>query len=355
MRSIFKGVISLTLPAILLISCNNTQMTTQNTEQPPVTLVIHGGAGTILRENMSAEKEAEYREQLEEALNTGYSILEKGGSSLDAVEAVIALLEDSPLFNAGRGSVFNNKGKIEMDASIMDGKTMKAGAVASISNVKNPIKLARLVMDKSPHVMLIGEGAVEFGNLWDIQMESDEYFKTAQRWEQLQDAQKTDTIHLDHSAPAKGNKDNGYSPKKSDQKYGTVGAVALDREGNIAAATSTGGTTNKKYGRVGDSPIIGAGTYAENGVCGISSTGTGEYFIRLMVAYDIAALMKYKNFSIEEAARIVIQEKLKNLGGDGGVVGLDSKGNVVMEFNTAGMYRGFIRENGNPQVFIYKP
>ena len=355
MRRILTGLISLTLPAIFLISCNNKQMATQNIDQPPVTLVIHGGAGTILRGNMTAEREAEYRQKMEEALNAGYAILEQGGSSLDAVEAVIALLEDSPLFNAGKGSVFNNKGKIEMDASIMDGKTLNAGAVAGVSNVKNPIKLARLVMDKSPHVMMVGDGAVDFGNLWDIQMESDEYFKTTHRWQQLQDAQKTDTIQLDHAAPGNGSKGKGYSPKKDDQKYGTVGAVALDKKGNIAAATSTGGTTNKKYGRIGDSPIIGAGTYAENGVCGISSTGTGEYFIRLMVAYDIAALMKYRNLSIDEAARIVIHEKLKNLGGDGGVVGLDSKGNVIMEFNTEGMYRGLIREKGNPQVFIYKP
>lgn len=298
-------------------------------------IVIHGGAGTILKSSMTPEKEAAYNSALNEALQIGYKILENGGKSLDAVEAAIRYMEDSPLFNAGKGAVLTEKGEAELDASIMDGSTLMAGAVAGVKHVKNPIKLARLVMEKSPHVMMIGAGAEEFGKENGIEMVDPSYFITKERWEQYQKLLKRE------------------EEKKNSEKHGTVGAIALDKNGNLAAATSTGGMMMKKFGRVGDSPIIGAGTYANNNTCAVSATGYGEYFIRLGVAKDISALMEYKNYSLKKAADEVIA-KVGKLGGDGGVIALDKDGNVAMPFNTDGMYRGYYLNGGHPVIKIYK-
>jgi beta-aspartyl-peptidase (threonine type) len=322
---------------VLCISCTAENQTDEN----GIAFVIHGGAGTILKENMSPEMDSTYRAFLTESLLNGYQILKRGGSSLDAVETVVMGMEDSPLFNAGKGSVFTSAGTNEMDASIMDGSNLNAGAVAAIKNIKNPIKLARLVMEKSPHVMLAQEGAETFAEENGISSIEDNYFYTKRRWESLQRAKSRES------------ETSSFMDSANGELYSTVGAVALDKFGNIAAATSTGGRTNKRFGRIGDSPIIGAGTYANNKTCGISSTGHGEYFMRSLAAYDIAALMEYSGKSIQESAETVIQTKLTNLGGTGGIVGLDRKGNIVMEFNTAGMYRGYIKADGNPQVYIY--
>jgi len=299
-------------------------------------LVIHGGAGTILKSNMTPEKEAEYISKLNEALQTGYKILETGGSSLDAVVAVINIMEDSPLFNAGKGAVLTEKGVAELDASIMDGKTLKAGAIAGIKHVKNPITLARLVMDKSPHVMMIGEGAEEFAKENNIELVDNSYFITPNRWKQYQRMKEA------------------QDKKIKEEKHGTVGCVALDKNGNLAAGTSTGGMMMKKFGRVGDSPIIGAGTYANNNTCAISGTGHGEYFIRLSIARDISDLMAYKNLSLNDAANEVIMKKLPQLGGDGGIIAIDKNGNVAMPFNTEGMYRGYHISGEQLVIKIYK-
>ena len=309
-------------------------------------LVIHGGAGTITRQSMTAELEREYRAKLTEALQTGYKILKAGGSSLDAIEATIRVMEDSPLFNAGKGAVFTSAGTNELDSSIMDGATLKAGAVAGLKHVKNPISLARLVMEKSPHVMMVAEGAETFAKQQGVEMVSQKYFFTERRWKALQDVKRKER---------EGNKkEKEITPMPEDKKHGTVGAVALDQNGNLAAGTSTGGMTNKRFGRVGDSPIIGAGTYADNRTCGVSATGDGEYFIRLGVARDISALMEYKGKSVKEAAETVIMEKLTRLGGTGGVIALDKDGNHAWPFNTAGMYRGYIDADGKVVVEIYK-
>ena len=300
-------------------------------QQQKYGLVIHGGAGTILKKNMSPEKEAAYTEKLKEALTTGYKILDSGGTSLDAVNAVINIMEDSPLFNAGKGAVLTEKGEAELDASIMEGKTLAAGAVAGVKHIKNPINLARLVMEKSPHVMMIGDGAEEFAKQNNYELVDNKYFITEERWQQylkMKEAQ--------------------------DQKHGTVGCVALDKTGNLAAGTSTGGMMMKKFGRVGDAPIIGAGTYANNNTCAVSATGHGEYFIRLGVARDISSLMEYKNYSLRQAADEVINVKLTKLGGTGGVIAIDKNGNVTMPFNTEGMYRGYYINGGEPVVKIYK-
>lgn len=298
-------------------------------------IVIHGGAGTILKSNMTPEKETAYSTALNEALQIGYKILESGGKSLDAVEAAIVFMEDSPLFNAGKGAVLTEKGGAELDASIMDGSTLMAGAVAGVKHVKNPIKLARLVMEKSPHVMLIGVGAEEFGKENGLKMVDPGYFITKERWEQYQKLIKYE------------------ENKKKAEKHGTVGAVALDKSGNLAAATSTGGMMMKKFGRVGDSPIIGAGTYANNNTCAVSATGYGEYFIRIGVAKDISALMEYKDYTLNKAAEEVIA-KVGKLGGDGGVICIDKNGNVAMPFNTSGMYRGYLLNGSKPVTQIYK-
>lgn len=312
-------------------------------------LVIHGGAGTILKENMTPEKEVLYRDALTNALQRGYELLKSGKSSLDAVEASIHVLEDSPLFNAGKGAVFTHDGKNELDASIMDGKTLSAGAVAGVSKIRNPISAARLVMEKSEHVMMISKGAERFAKEEGLELVDPKYFWTQERWDGLQKALKEDSARavLDH-----GSKASKLSGQNIDNKFGTVGAVALDSEGNLAAGTSTGGMTNKKYGRVGDTPIIGAGTYANNETVAISCTGWGEFYIRNVAAYDVSALMAYKDLSVNEASRIVI-DKIDKMGGDGGLIALDKEGNVAMPFNTAGMYRGTVTEDGKIEVQIY--
>ena len=322
-----------------------------------VALAIHGGAGTILRENLTAEREAEYRAKLEEALRAGYGILEQGGTSLDAVTAAIQVMEESPLFNAGKGAVFTNDGKNELDAAIMDGKTRNAGTVAGISAVKSPVAAARAVMEQSPHVMLIGAGAEQFAQEQGLEMVDPSYFFTDRRYEQLQRIKETEQQELDHSGDTRDASDStqGYLDRHfPDRKFGTVGAVALDQEGNLAAATSTGGMTNKRYGRVGDVPIIGAGTYADNTSAAISATGHGEYFIRSVVAYDICALMKYKDLSLAEAADEVVEKKLVDMGGGGGVIAVDAQGNIAMPFNTSGMYRASIDTKGDMYIGIYE-
>ncbi len=292
-------------------------------------LVIHGGAGTITRARLSPEKEKLYREKLTHALETGYEILSADGSALNAVEAVIRIMEDSPLFNAGKGAVFTHAGTNELDASIMDGRTLKAGAVAGVKTIKNPISAARKVMEETRHVMLSGDGADQFAKEQGLEIVSPDYFFTKKRWDSLQNIKK-----------------------KSKEKHGTVGCAALDRHGNLAAGTSTGGLTDKLWGRIGDSPIIGAGTYADNLTCAVSCTGQGEYFMRGVLAYDVSALMDYKNYSVEKAAQSVI-DKLTERGGQGGLIALDSKGSISMVFNTEGMYRGFIKQRGKPEIYIY--
>lgn len=313
-------------------------------------MVIHGGAGTILKKNMSPEMEKSYIQALTAALQTGYDVLKSGKSSVDAVEASIHILEDSPLFNAGKGSVFTHEGKNEMDAAIMDGRTKMAGSVAGVTTIKNPISAARAVMEKSEHVMLVGRGAEVFSRRAGLEIVPPSYFYTKERWEGLRQAIKQDSIKAVINRASKGVK---LGAENHDDKFGTVGAVALDKSGNLAAGTSTGGMTNKKYGRVGDAPIIGAGTYANNATAGISCTGWGEYYIRNVVAYDISAMMEYKNMTVAAAAKAAI-EKVGDMGGDGGLIALDKKGNVTMAFNTEGMYRGTITENGIIEVLIYK-
>lgn len=305
-------------------------------------LVIHGGAGTILRSQMDEEKEKAYRSALEDALQAGSVLLEDGSSAMDAVRAAVVSLEDNILFNAGRGSVFGADGSHEMDASLMEGQTLMAGAVAAVRNIRNPIELAYAIMTKSPHVMLNGAGAVEFGKLHGLQVEPDGYFFSAMRHAQWEALQGTNEVALDH----------GQSPDH--KKFGTVGAVALDKYGNIAAATSTGGMTNKQYGRIGDSPIIGAGTYANNNTCAISCTGHGEPFIRAVTAYDVSCLMEYKGLGLEAAMNVVVHDKLIKLDGEGGMIGVDVKGNAAMVFNSAGMYRGMRTSDGRNEVSIYK-
>ena len=316
-----------------------------------ITLVIHGGAGTITRQNMTPEKEKAYQAALQQALQAGYDVLKKGGASLDAVEAAIHVMEESPLFNAGKGAVFTNEGKNELDASVMDGKTLKAGAVAGVTVVKSPISLARKVMEASEHVMLTGRGAEQFAKEKGLEIVDPSYFHTETRYQQLQNAKKEEKVQLDHSGD-KGSLDEGIFTEGN--KYGTVGAVALDAYGNLAAGTSTGGMTNKRWNRVGDAPIIGAGTYANNQTCAVSATGHGEYFIRSVVSYDISALMEYKGLSVQQAADEVVMKKLVQRGGEGGVIALDAKGNVAMPFNSEGMYRGFVKADGKPTVLIYK-
>jgi beta-aspartyl-peptidase (threonine type) len=307
-------------------------------------LVIHGGAGTIERSKMTPEKERGYRAGLERALAAGYEVLKRGGSSLSATEAAVRVLEDDPHFNAGRGAVFTDAGTNEMDAAIMDGKTLRAGAVASLKHIKNPVSLARLVMEKSGHVMMDGKGAEAFAAANGFKLVDQKYFFTEERWEALQKIRSAE-------------KSRGGPGKKfiiTDQdRHGTVGAVALDQSGNLAAATSTGGTTNKRSGRVGDSPVIGAGTYANNATCAVSATGDGEYFIRATVAHDVSTLMEYRGMSLEEAAQTVLS-KVAKLGGTGGLIAIDGRGNVALPFNTSGMYRGYADPTGKFVVEIYR-
>ena len=320
----FKSILLLIFISVLS-SCNNKKI--------DFAIVVHGGAGTIIKANMSNEMELAYNQKLEEALNTGYKILENGGTSLDAVESTIKILENSELFNAGKGSVLSNEEIVEMDASIMNGNNLNAGAISGVRTIKNPISAARLVMEKSDHVFLSGIGAESFAKSKGLEIVNNEYFITQRRLNSLLNAKKRDTL--------------------KDNKFGTVGCVALDKLGNIASGTSSGGMTNKKWNRIGDVPIIGAGTYANNNTCGISSTGWGEFFIRNVVAYDISSQIEYKNLSIDIAAKNTLN-KVKNLGGSGGIVGIDKYGNIVMDFNTDGMYRAFKKSDGSYDIKIYR-
>lgn len=315
----------------------------------PIAIVIHGGAGTITRKDMTPEIEAQYRAGLKQALEAGYAVLKDGGRSLDAVQAAIRVMEDNPLFNAGKGAVFAHNGKNEMDAAIMDGTTLKAGAVAGVEHIKNPIDLARLVMDKTPHVLLIGEGAEEFARSQGMTLMPASYFYTQHRWDELQKALKDEKTG-GPSASAE------QYPGTTARGFGTVGAVALDRRGELAAGTSTGGLTNKYYGRVGDSPIIGAGTYANDATCGASGTGTGEYFMRLDLTKSISDLMLYKDMPLAQAADQMVMHELVQLGGadTGGVIAMDKDGNIAMPFNTEGMYRAYIDTAGHEVVKIYR-
>ena len=327
----------------------NISRSNKTTEQKnDFAIIIHGGAGTILKKNMTPEKEAAYKATLEEAIRVGYEILQNGGSSLDAVTKTINVMEDSPLFNAGKGAVFTNAETNELDASIMDGKTLNAGASAGTTNVRYPIDLARAIMDNSPHVMMAGSGAEKFAEEQGLEIVSPDFFFTDHRFQSLKRAKENEKIELDHD-----DKTAFYDPTIKDFKFGTVGCAALDKNGNLAAGTSTGGMTNKRWGRVGDAPIIGSGTYANNATCAVSSTGWGEYFIRAQVAHDISALMDYKGLSLAEAAKTVIA-KVGDLGGDGGIVAVDKKGNMVAEFNTAGMYRAEMDKEGNINIGIYE-
>ena len=319
----------------------------------PIAIAIHGGAGVIDRSQMTPDREASYRGGLSAALDAGYAILERGGSSLDAATEAVRLLEDDPQFNAGRGAVLTHDGEAELDASIMDGAGPRAGAVAGIRHVKSPIGLARLVMDKSPHVMLIGEGAETFAREQGLEFVPNTYFRTPYRERELQRALERERVAhtVGGSGLASGSTSDAYG---GGTITGTVGAVAIDRAGNLAAATSTGGMTNKRYGRVGDSPIIGAGTYANNETCAVSATGSGEFFIRAVVAHDIHALVQYKQLSIEAAAREVVQGKLKRQGGEGGVIAIDRNGYIALEFNSEGMFRGARDSRGRREVAVYR-
>ncbi|MBS1914838.1 MAG: isoaspartyl peptidase/L-asparaginase [Bacteroidetes bacterium] len=311
------------------------------------TLVIHGGAGTILKEDMTPELEKAYQEGLQQALDAGYAVLEEEGSAVNAIKAAIVILEDNVLFNAGRGSVFTKKGVQEMDAAIMDGSDLEAGSVAGVRNVRNPIELAAEVMRNSNHVFLSGKGANDFAIKQGIKLEPDEYFFSQFRYDQWKSIRDSDNYSLDHTHQR-------LEELMKDKKFGTVGAVACDQKGNIAAATSTGGMTNKKYGRIGDSPLIGCGTYANNKTCGISCTGHGEMFIRTVAAYDVSCLMEYKGHSLQEAMHIVVHDKLLKIGGEGGMIGVDAEGNAALVFNSAGMYRGMKSSDGSSHIALYR-
>lgn len=310
------------------------------------TIAIHGGAGTILKEDMTPELESEYNKALTDALNTGYAVLEKGGTALNAVKAAVMSMEDCPLFNAGKGAVFTKKGINEMDAAIMDGINLDAGAVAGVRNVRNPVVLAEEVMHNSGHVFLAGKGANDFAIRQGVKLEPDEYFFSQYRYDQWREIRDSDMYQLDH-------KNDRLVSLLKDKKFGTVGAVACDSSGNLAAATSTGGMTNKNYGRIGDSPIIGAGTYANNKTCAVSCTGHGELFIKAVAAYDVSCLMEYKGLSLQEACGEVVLKKLVAINGEGGLIGVDAKGNCCMIFNSAGMYRAFRDSEGKMEVKIY--
>jgi len=319
-------------------------------KQNDFAIIIHGGAGTILKKNMTKEREAAYKEKLAAAIKVGHTILKNGGTSQEAVLKTIQVMEASPLFNAGKGAVFTNAGTNELDASFMDGKTLNAGAVAGVKNVKSPIELAIKVMTDSEHVMLSGDGASLFAKEQGLEIVAPSYFYTEQRFKALQKVKKSQNKKSEVS-----NKQAAfYDATIKDSKFGTVGCVALDKNGNIAAGTSTGGMNNKRWGRIGDAPIIGSGTYANNLTCGVSSTGWGEYFIRSQVAYDISAQMEYQQKSLKEATQDVIQNKLTKLGGTGGVVALDKNGNMSFEFNTAGMYRASMNDKDELILKIYK-
>jgi beta-aspartyl-peptidase (threonine type) len=336
------GCLAFALCGLAAPAQENSPTMKQNTKR--IALAVHGGAGTIQRTQMTVEREREYRAGIENALGAGREILERGGSSLEAAEAAVRVMEDDPNFNAGKGSVFTSAGTNEMDAAIMDGKTLNAGAVASVEHVRNPIVLARTVMEKSKHVMMVGSGAEEFAKRNGIELVDAKYFFTQRRWEELQKAKATEKWAAD------GAKKLSTSGVDS---HGTVGAVARDAQGNLAAATSTGGTTNKLPGRVGDSPIIGAGTYANNATCAVSCTGDGEFFIRAAVAHQVSALIELHGMSLAEAAERALADAQK-LGGTGGLIAVDKNGNLALPFNTSGMYRGYLDENGKFAIEIYK-
>jgi len=313
-----------------------TMSVVQAKETPVITIAIHGGAGVIAREQLGPDGGQAYRDGLAAALDAGYAVLENGGSSLDAVSAAVRLLEDNPLFNAGRGAVLNHEGEAELDASIMDGRDLRAGAIAGVKHVRNPIDLARRVMEHSPHVLLHGSGAEEFALQQGYTLVPNDYFRTPARKAQLERILRGQA-----------------QPKNELAALGTVGAVAVDRAGNVAAATSTGGMADKRWSRIGDSPIIGAGTYADNASCAVSATGHGEFFMRKVVAYDVCAMMQYKGWSLERAAREVVQTKLKEFGGEGGIIAVDAKGNAALEFNSPGMFRGVRDSKGRREIAIY--
>ncbi|PWH84049.1 beta-aspartyl-peptidase [Algibacter marinivivus] len=346
-----KKYINVFIIFILVFSCKNesnpeTESIQTNPQKAEFSIIIHGGAGSIRRDNMSEAREAMYRQKLEEAIRVGHNILKNGGTSLDAVQSTINILEDSSLFNAGKGAVFTHEGTNEHDASIMDGKTLNAGASAGTKTVKNPINLARAVMDKSPHVLLSRDGAETFAKEQGLEIVDPSYFSTEKKLKSLERVKTSE----------KNKVASFYDADLQNSKFGTVGCAALDKHGNLAAGTSTGGMTNKRWGRIGDSPIIGAGTYANNNTCAVSSTGWGEFFIRGMVAYDISALMEYKGLSLEEAAKEVIQNKLPNIGDQGakgGIVAIDKDGNMAMEFNTQGMFRATMNDKGELYVGMF--
>jgi L-asparaginase / beta-aspartyl-peptidase len=332
------------LLAAMALSRLGAQETSMKKEVRKFALAIHGGAGTIDHSKITPDLERAYRDGLERSLRTGFAILQKGGSSLDAVEACVRVLEDDSHFNAGKGAVFNEEGINELDAAIMNGESLKAGAVANLQHIENPISLARMVMEKSKHVLLDGPGAEVFAKQNGVELVDQKYFYTERRWQELQQ-EKNKQKNADLGG--------GKKPITGENKHGTVGAVALDQAGNLAAATSTGGTTNKKVGRIGDSPIIGAGTYANNATCAVSATGDGEYFIRSVVGHDVSALMEYRAMPLAQAAQEVL-DKVAKLGGTGGLIAIDRKGNITQPFNTSGMYRGSIDETGKSDIAIYR-
>jgi beta-aspartyl-peptidase (threonine type) len=346
-----KKLTFLLIAFLFLISCESNSEKKETLEikkENAFAIVIHGGAGGIKREYFTEEQQEAYAQKLEEALNAGYSVLEKGGISLDAVQAAINIMEDSPLFNAGKGAVYNSDGNQEMDAAIMDGKTLNAGAVAGVNHIKNPILAARIVMDSSSHVLLSGKGAEIMAAKYGIEMVDSSYFFTEKRMNQLKEIQGKEKTQLDHTAFLIKNE------LIDDHKYGTVGAVAIDKNGNIAAGTSTGGMTNKKYGRIGDVPLIGAGTYANNLTCGISATGTGEYFIRTVAAKEVSSLIQYQNLTPKDALHKVLFNQIGPLGGEGGMILIDKNGDVYWDFNSSGMFRGFKKSNGETLIEMFE-
>jgi beta-aspartyl-peptidase (threonine type) len=346
-----KKIIFLLISTILFVGCeqnSNDKKPSTNQESVSFAIVIHGGAGGIKRENFTEDQQKAYKEKLQEALEAGYKTLENDGTSLDAIQAAINVMENSPLFNAGKGSVYNSEGNQEMDAAIMDGRTLNSGAVAGVNHIKNPILAARVVMDSSKHVMLSGKGAEIMAKKYGIEMVDSSYFFTEKRLNQLRKIQGKEKTQLDHTA---------YLIKNElidDHKHGTVGAVAIDKNGNIAAGTSTGGMTNKKYGRIGDVPIIGAGTYANNLTCGISATGTGEYFIRTVAAHEVSNLIQYKGLHPSDALHEVLFNQIGPLGGEGGMILLDKNGDVYWDFNSTGMFRAYKKSDGEQKVEMFE-
>ena len=347
-----KKLTFLLLSSIIIFSCETTsnkkEAEAKRRQPNSFSIVIHGGAGGIKREYFTHEQQEAYSKKLEEALNAGYTILENGGISLDAIQAAINVMEDSPLFNAGKGAVYNNDGNQEMDAAIMDGNTLNSGAVAGVNHIKNPILAARIVMDSSKHVLLSGKGAEIMAKKYGIEMVDSSYFFTEKRLNQLRKIQGKEKTQLNHTA---------FLIKHElidDHKYGTVGAVAIDKNGNIAAGTSTGGMTNKKYGRIGDVPIIGAGTYANNLTCGISATGTGEYFMRTVAAHEVSSLIQYKGMTIKEALHEVLFNQIGPLGGEGGMILVDKNGDVSWDFNSTGMFRGYKKSDGDTKIEMFE-